>query len=729
MDLERFFTLNEKYGCFKQNVTYITAIEGLSAALESIHNLHLNKADHKVDISRIGYHHDLRPRNILVTPDKFVLADFGLSRFKVADAGSRTKWRENMGDYIAPECMDQDFEPQDVGRAIDIWAFGGIIFDLAWHREQGVSGLRKARSARQGPVDKNNWDNQWFFLEDELKPKVIQSSDELRHCSKDATTIGLLNLAFSMLEIAPQRRPLAKDVRRNMTFLTVKSLFNVARGRLRDCTKSLLAQADCGPPSTKFRFEVIRLDAWASVLGIDTDELISTDFEIAMQSIESNSRYAEGVLKEIEDTFRCRDVTEYGGTLTRLDVQPITIEYHEERHELLHQLVEKLLRTLPPIYRKRVDQIWQQLYINTNDTKALGGGSLATGSATDSQYEDIAVMSSMRALRLVFYDHFRLVGDVGLLLPERSLKADKVFNSKSKHRIGWYNSCEGTKDQSEIAPIQVLVERIYCPPIIMAQSAEERTTWIGALAELLHQKPKPKDFRVLDCLGFIDSSLHEGFDFLYQFPHAVVGAPRLTPKSLDDLLKARVPEPALEERIGLARALVSSIHRLHAADWLHRNISPTNVLFFVPDTERPGIGWEEPYLVNFSHSRPDGNVWVTDGPAPEKDYQHPEYLNDTNFRPRFKKQYDYYSIGVILLEVGLWQPLVSKLKGTGGSPDEFRDMLIHKYVPNLRRNIGKRYRNAVRECIEGGNLQETVAANKISGFFEHVMEPLFEIQI
>ncbi len=728
MDLERFLALDEKYGRFKKNFIYITAIEGLSSALESIHNLHLNKADHKVDMSRIGYHHDLRPRNILVTPNKFVLADFGLSRFKVADVSSRTKWKENMGDYIAPECMDQDFEPQDVGRAIDIWAFGGIIFDLAWHREQGVNGVNQARSARQGPADKNNWNNQCFFLEDGMKPKVLQSSNELRIHSKDATTIGLLNLALSMLQIAPQKRPLATDVRRNMTFLTVKSMFNSARERLRAYTEHLVEQADRGPPSTKFRLEVTRLDAWASVLGVDTDELIPKDFDSAMQSVESNGRYAERALQEIEDTFKHGDVAEYQGTLTKLDVPPITIEYYEERHELLHQLVEKLLRSLVPIYRKRVDQVWQQLYINTNDTKIRGERSLAVGSATDSQYGDIFAMSSIRALRLAFYDHFRLVGDVGLLLPERSLKADVFFNSKSKHQIGWYSSSEGSKNSSQ-TPIQVLVERIFCPPITTIQSSEERTTRIGALAELLHQKPKPKDFRVLDCLGFIDSSLSEGFDFLYEFPRAVVGGPRLIPKSLDDLLKAGVPEPALEERIGLAKALVSSIHQLHTADWLHRNISPTSVLFFVPDIEKPHIKWEEPYLVNFSHSRPDGNIWATDGPAPEQDYQHPKYLRDEDLHPRFKKQYDYYSIGVVLLEVGLWQPLVDKLKGRGGNPAELRNTLVQKYVPHLRRTIGKRYRNAIRECLEGDHLQETAAAHKISGFFEYVMEPLFEIRI
>ena len=204
MDLEQFLTLEDSFGDFRQNLTYIRAMEGPSSALESIHNLHLDPTDHNVDISRIGYHHDLRPRNILVTSNTFLLADFGLSRFKVANASSRTKWRENMGDYIAPECMSQDFEPQDVGRAIDIWAFGGIIIDVAWYLEQGPEGVKNARSARQGPADKNKWDNQCFFLGNEVKPNVILSADRLRGHTKDVTTAGLIKLAFSMLQILPQ---------------------------------------------------------------------------------------------------------------------------------------------------------------------------------------------------------------------------------------------------------------------------------------------------------------------------------------------------------------------------------------------------------------------------------------------------------------------------------------------------------------------------------------------
>ncbi|KAL9043843.1 MAG: hypothetical protein Q9214_002981, partial [Letrouitia sp. 1 TL-2023] len=289
MDLEHFLALDEKYGQFTQNVTYITAIEGLSSALESIHNLFLNKADHDVDISFVGYHHDLRPRNILVTLNTFILAGFGLSQFKVADAGSPTKWRETMGDFIAPECMDQSFEPQHVGRAIDIWALGGVISDLAWYREQGPSGVNRARLARQGPPGRNKWNNRCFFLDDEIKPNVIRSSNELRFDSKDATTVGLLDLAFSMLQIEPQKRPLAADVHRVMVFLTVKSLFNIAQDRLRDFMQMLTEQRHRYAPSTKLKFEAKRLDAWAFALGIDTEELIPRDFDNAMQPIESNS--------------------------------------------------------------------------------------------------------------------------------------------------------------------------------------------------------------------------------------------------------------------------------------------------------------------------------------------------------------------------------------------------------------------------------------------------------
>ena len=337
-------------------MTYIRAVEGLSSVLESIHNLHLNPTDYNVEISRIGYHHNLRPRNILVTSNMFLLADFGLSRFKVANANSRTKWRENMGNYIAPECMNQDFEPQDVGRAIDIWAFGGIIIDVAWYREQGPKGVEKARSARQGPEDKNKWDNQCFFLGDEVKPNAILSAERLRDHAKDETTAGLIKLAFSMLQISPQQRPVTAVVHRNMAFLAVKALFHATRTTLRDYAQCLLDddREEEVPSLTIYWFEVRRLDSWASILAINSDGLIPKDFDEAVYAKEGNVGLIQDVLADIKDTFNDLSLSKSQALSTSLRVRDNAVVACEERHELLHQLVEKLWASLPKPSRKGI---------------------------------------------------------------------------------------------------------------------------------------------------------------------------------------------------------------------------------------------------------------------------------------------------------------------------------------------------------------------------------------
>ena len=56
----------------------------------------------------------------------------------------------------------------------------------------------------------------------------------------------------------------------------------------------------------------------------------------------------------------------------------------------------------------------------------------------------------MRVLRLIWMDHFRLAEAVWLLLPEPNLKAEKDFNTKSNHRIGWYSQWEETTQELTI---------------------------------------------------------------------------------------------------------------------------------------------------------------------------------------------------------------------------------------------------------------------------------------
>lgn len=52
----------------------------------------------------IGYYYNLKPANILVDNNKFLLADFGLSRFRDSTEDSQTSYKSIGGPYIAPKC-------------------------------------------------------------------------------------------------------------------------------------------------------------------------------------------------------------------------------------------------------------------------------------------------------------------------------------------------------------------------------------------------------------------------------------------------------------------------------------------------------------------------------------------------------------------------------------------------------------------------------------------------
>jgi serine/threonine protein kinase len=100
----------------------------------------------EVDMDLVMYHHDLRSANILVRPDTFLLADFGLSNIKPPAKGSKTEWKNTMGDYIAPECIDENFRNRNIGRATDIWAFGCLIIELAIYMLRGSAGVESHRN-------------------------------------------------------------------------------------------------------------------------------------------------------------------------------------------------------------------------------------------------------------------------------------------------------------------------------------------------------------------------------------------------------------------------------------------------------------------------------------------------------------------------------------------------------------------------------------------------------
>lgn len=82
-------------------------------------------------------------------------------------------------------------------------------------------------------------------------------------------------------------------------------------------------------------------------------------------------------------------------------------------------------------------------------------------------------------------------------------------------------------------------------------------------------------------------------------------------------------------------------------------------------------------------------------------YRHPDVqgLADAT-SPSFHALYDIYSLGTVLLEIGIWMKLRRLYEG-GTSGFAFRDRLVNRFVPQLGASMGERYMTAVRKCLTG----------------------------
>jgi serine/threonine protein kinase len=110
----------------------------------------------------------------------------------------------------------------------------------------------------------------------------------------------------------------------------------------------------------------------------------------------------------------------------------------------------------------------------------------------------------------------------------------------------------------------------------------------------------------------------------------------------------------------LALTIATAVHELHSSRWLHKEIHSFNIVFLYSN-DSPTVSIQEPYMTGFSYARSDAEEVVS--PVVSfigKDiYMHPdlrggEQDNEGQQVPRFKRTYDIYSLGLVLLEIRLW---------------------------------------------------------------------------
>ena len=249
------------------------------------------------------------------------------------------------------------------------------------------------------------------------------------------------------------------------------------------------------------------------------------------------------------------------------------------------------------------------------------------------------------------------------------LKVNKISSSRlvlqqpgelgrTSRQVGVYMSSQKSIHSS------VLLEWRIVPKNLAAQLQHR----VFELSLLLGNFSEPS-FNCLPCLGVSEKET-EGPNTMYAFvleiadlriqAAAIEDHPKV--ESLASLLKQRA-WPSLSYRFEIALVLAKSILQFHTIGWLHKGIRSDNVLF-IGSEGRPWKPRETrgPFIAGFEYARAENPLEMTeDTPSsPEIDlYRHIETLGGS--RPPYKKQYDLFSFGCVLIEIGLWKHLADIL--------------------------------------------------------------------
>jgi hypothetical protein len=242
-----------------------------------------------------------------------------------------------------------------------------------------------------------------------------------------------------------------------------------------------------------------------------------------------------------------------------------------------------------------------------------------------------------------------------------------------------------------------------------------RTELLTEFLQTSYRSSAILDLRILECLGYYHDESKRRIGFVYAIPKSVGRQSHLRLNQLlRDYNERQLNPPPVGDRMRLAEMLCKAMFDLHVAEWFHKNLSSYNILLFPEDEAEEDISNYSvicPYIVGFNNSRPSKPSEFSDPASISLDlrrYWHPDYKNVVG--QKYRHEFDYYSLGVVLLEIGLWSPLsmlTTEFAQVG--PSEFAEG-IRSLCSGLSSFIGVIYQGVVVDLLEafdgGGDRNE-----------------------
>lgn len=267
----------------------------------------------------------------------------------------------------------------------------------------------------------------------------------------------------------------------------------------------------------------------------------------------------------------------------------------------------------------------------------------------------------------------------------------------------------------------------------------------------------PPGFRVPRCLGY--TKWDPGWNQRAQFG-LVYEAPRGKDSKFTLITLRRIlnygSEPPITARISLSSALADSLFSFLAIDWLHKGLRSENILFFGEEVADTSLSI--PYITGYDLAQPSEASEMDEEPPvdPWSDiYLHPN-VQSGGARNFYRKSYDMYSLGIILLEIALWRPIetilgiedlkaigVSELRGIRGKllglheereRGEFVDNLLtppgsSKYLKEIAHKCGDSYRDIVELCLRASEAEKPAYRGESRGSMRSRLQIMFKQEI
>ncbi|KAJ2990468.1 hypothetical protein NUW58_g2932 [Xylaria curta] len=255
--------------------------------------------------------------------------------------------------------------------------------------------------------------------------------------------------------------------------------------------------------------------------------------------------------------------------------------------------------------------------------------------------------------------------------------------------------------QAPLASLNIITEYKAYDQYMDKAELPGLTKRVELLANLLGSSKSP-DFRTLKCLRWDHQPLENKYTLQFEVPK-MYQSHHFEYKTLHSIIKKMkaTARPTLDERFRVAFLLATALQKWHSVGWLHQVISSHNIIFFKVDGQER-FDYKNPFLHGFEFARPDFDPSI--GRALEDDasniYRHPNRQGPS--RRGHRKIHDIYSLGVVMLEIGLWQiasDMIDPRSRPSIKPPDVQNILQTASSNRLPHYIGESYTLAVDACL------------------------------